>query len=77
METEVAGANVDQKLVSLALEMQARVMTNDYNLQQVCALRGVEVINLNEVAKALRPVIRLTRNAPPATRNPQPATRNQ
>lgn len=55
-EGEVAGANVDQKLVSLAIDMQARVMTNDYNLQQVCTLRGVEVINLNEVAKALRPV---------------------
>lgn len=55
-EAEADGTNVDQKLVALALDMQARVMTNDYNLQQVCILRGVEVINLNDVAKALRPV---------------------
>ncbi len=52
----VDGANVDQKLVSLALEMQARVMTNDYNLNKICGLRGVDVVNLNDVAKALRPV---------------------
>ena len=55
-EVDVLGANVDQKLVTLAIDMQARIMTNDYNLQQVCTLRGVEVINLNDVAKSLRPV---------------------
>ena len=55
-EVEPAGANVDQKLVTLAMETQARVMTNDYNLNKICGLRGVDVINLNDVAKALRPV---------------------
>lgn len=55
-DVDVDGANVDQKLVSLALEMQARVVTNDYNLNKICGLRGVDVVNLNDVAKALRPV---------------------
>jgi uncharacterized protein YacL len=55
-EVDAEGTNVDQKLVSLAQEMQARVMTNDFNLNKICKLRGVDVINLNDVAKSLRPV---------------------
>jgi uncharacterized protein YacL len=55
-DVDADGANVDQKLVSLAMEMQARVMTNDYNLNKICGLRGVDVVNLNDVAKSLRPV---------------------
>ncbi len=56
-EHEAEGANVDQKLISLADVMRARVMTNDYNLNKIATLRGVEVINLNDLAKALRPVV--------------------
>lgn len=55
-EADAEGGTVDQKLVSLAQEMQARVMTNDFNLNKICTLRGVDVINLNDVAKSLRPV---------------------
>jgi len=55
-DVDAVGANVDQKLVALALEMQARVMTNDYNLNKICSLRGVDVVNLNDVARSLRPV---------------------
>lgn len=54
---EVEGTGVDQKLISLALSNRGRVMTNDYNLNKVATLRGVDVINLNDLAKALRPVV--------------------
>lgn len=56
-DTEVEGTGVDQKLISLALINRGRVMTNDYNLNKVATLRGVDVINLNDLAKALRPVV--------------------
>ncbi len=51
------GGNVDQKLISLGQELQARVMTNDFNLNKVASLRGVDVININDLAKAMRPVV--------------------
>ncbi|MFP4144997.1 MAG: PIN/TRAM domain-containing protein [Phycisphaeraceae bacterium] len=56
-EADAEGASVDQKLISLAQQMQGRVMTNDYNLNKIAELRGVEVINLNDLAKAMRPVV--------------------
>ncbi len=56
-DAEVEGTGVDQKLISLALANRGRVMTNDYNLNKVATLRGVDVINLNDLAKALRPVV--------------------
>jgi uncharacterized protein YacL len=55
-EADAEGGNVDQKLISLAQQVQGRVMTNDYNLNKIATLRGVDVINLNDLAKALRPV---------------------
>jgi uncharacterized protein YacL len=55
-EAEAEGTNVDHKLISLAQHMPARVMTNDYNLNKVATFRGVDVINLNDLAKSLRPV---------------------
>jgi uncharacterized protein YacL len=56
-EREVDGGSVDQKLISLGQAMQGRVMTNDYNLNKIATLRGVDVINLNDLAKAMRPVV--------------------
>jgi uncharacterized protein YacL len=47
---------VDQRLVVLAKALGARVVTNDYNLNKVAQLQGVEVINLNELANALKSV---------------------
>jgi uncharacterized protein YacL len=55
-EAEAEGTNVDHKLISLAQHMPARVMTNDYNLNKIATFRGVDVINLNDLAKAMRPV---------------------
>lgn len=56
-DREVEGVGVDQKLISLAHATQARVMTNDYNLNKIATLRGVDVVNLNDLAKAMRPVV--------------------
>ncbi len=47
---------VDERLVFLAKELGARVVTNDFNLNKIAQLQGVEVINLNEVANALKSV---------------------
>jgi uncharacterized protein YacL len=46
---------VDQRLVQLAKELEARVVTTDYNLNKVAILAGIDVINLNELAVQLRP----------------------
>jgi uncharacterized protein YacL len=45
---------VDERLVILAKSLGARVVTNDFNLNKIAQLQGVEVINLNELANALK-----------------------
>ncbi|MEM1445608.1 MAG: PIN domain-containing protein [Planctomycetota bacterium] len=58
LETHDAdGTGVDAQLIDLATRLKARVMTNDFNLNKVADLRGVQVININEIANALRPVV--------------------
>ncbi len=47
---------VDERLVILAKALGARVVTNDFNLNKIAQLQGVDVINLNEVANALKTV---------------------
>ncbi len=55
---ELAGIReVDQKLVILAKHLGGRVVTNDYNLNKIARLQGVEVINLNDLANALKPIV--------------------
>ena len=49
-------ADVDAKLVALAKHLDGKVVTNDYNLNKICQLRGVAVININDLANALKPV---------------------
>jgi uncharacterized protein YacL len=49
--------NVDAKLVDLALELQGTIITNDFNLNKVAELRGVKVLNLNNLANALKPAV--------------------
>jgi len=51
------GEDVDQRLVSLSKDLNGRVVTNDYNLNKIAQFRGVEVININDLANALRPVV--------------------
>jgi len=48
---------VDSKLVKLAKELGAKVITNDFNLNKVCELHGVPVLNINELANAVKPVV--------------------
>lgn len=58
METdpqEYKGMPVDQKLVVLTKKLGGRVVTNDYNLNKVAGVQGVQTINLNDVANALKP----------------------
>src|SRR5204863_4442674 len=45
---------VDERLVGLARALGGRVVTNDFNLNKIAQLQGVEVINLNELANALK-----------------------
>jgi uncharacterized protein YacL len=48
---------VDAKLVALAKLLNAKVVTNDFNLNKVAGLHGVSVLNINELANALKPVV--------------------
>ena len=52
-----ATEQVDQKLLALAQEVNGRVATNDYNLNKVAQLRGVTIININDLANAMKPVV--------------------
>ena len=48
---------VDHQLVSTALKLAGRIVTNDYNLNKVASLRGVAVINVNDLAHAVKPIL--------------------
>jgi len=48
---------VDAKLVKMGQVLQAKVFTNDYNLNKVAELQGVKVLNINDLANALKPVV--------------------
>jgi len=48
---------VDSKLVQLAKVMKAKVITNDFNLNKVAEFHGVEVLNINQLSNALKPVV--------------------
>lgn len=47
---------VDAKLVRLAQELSATLLTNDYNLSKVAHLQGVHILNINDLAQAVRPI---------------------
>ncbi len=48
---------VDHKLIEMARRMEGKIVTNDFNLNKVAQLRGVAVLNINELANALKPVV--------------------
>ena len=50
-------SEVDSKLVRLAQKVNGKIITNDYNLNKVAELRGVTVLNINELANAVKPVV--------------------
>jgi len=54
-QDEARGMTVDQRLVELAKKLGGCVVTNDFNLNKVASVQGVDVINLNDLANALKP----------------------
>ncbi|MDP2966389.1 MAG: PIN domain-containing protein [Pelolinea sp.] len=48
---------VDEKLIMLARQMQAPILTNDYNLNRVAELQGVQVLNINDLANAVKSIL--------------------
>jgi uncharacterized protein YacL len=48
---------VDQKLIELARLYGCKIITNDFNLNKVAHVRGVEVLNINQLANALKPIV--------------------
>ena len=48
---------VDLKLIELAKEINGKIVTNDFNLNKVAQLRGVDALNINELANSLKPVV--------------------
>lgn len=49
--------DVDAKLVALAEHIDAKIMTNDYNLNKIAQLRGIEIFNINDLANAMKPMV--------------------
>lgn len=54
-EKDLEGQSVDQRLVALGKRIGGRIVTNDFNLNKVASVQGVDVVNLNDVANALKP----------------------
>src|SRR5579862_4387181 len=50
-------AEVDLKLIELAKRYDAKIVTNDFNLNKVASLQGIEIMNVNLLANALKPVV--------------------
>jgi uncharacterized protein YacL len=48
---------VDMKLIELAKQLEGKIVTNDFNLNKIAQLQGVPVLNVNELANALKPVV--------------------
>lgn len=58
VDADVDGVRqVDAKLVQLARQMNAPIVTNDYNLNRVAGLQGVQVLNINELSNAVKSVV--------------------
>jgi len=57
LESNEGDEPVDQRLVRLAKAHEGRILTTDYNLSKLAEVQGIEVINLNDIANSLRPVV--------------------
>ncbi len=57
LETEDTGEAVDQRLIKLARSLDGRIFTTDFNLNKAAGLHGVQVININDMANALKPIV--------------------
>jgi uncharacterized protein YacL len=49
--------DVDSKLIELAKHQDAKIITNDFNLNKIAKLQGLQVLNINELANAMKPVV--------------------
>lgn len=49
--------DVDSKLVELSRRLRAKLVTTDYNLNKIATIKGVEILNINDLANALKPVV--------------------
>jgi len=56
-EDAPAARDVDQKLLEVAARLHAKLVTNDFNLNKVAAVRGITVLNVNHLASSLKPVV--------------------
>jgi uncharacterized protein YacL len=56
-DEDPAGTGADAKLITLARALTVPIMTNDYGLNRVAELQGITVLNINDLAKAVRPVV--------------------
>jgi uncharacterized protein YacL len=54
VDEDLSKTGADSKLVVLARRLGAKILTNDFNLHKVAELQGVEVLNINQLANALR-----------------------
>jgi uncharacterized protein YacL len=54
LEEEVPKAGADSKLVALAQKLRAKILTNDFNLHKVAELQGIEILNINQLANAMK-----------------------
>lgn len=57
LEKDYPAPDVDGKLIDLAKEMQATMVTTDYNLNKTASLQGVAILNINDLANAVKPPI--------------------
>jgi len=48
---------VDERLIVLARQMSCPILTNDYNLNRVAELQGVSILNINELANAVKAIL--------------------
>ncbi|MBE3550156.1 MAG: hypothetical protein BLITH_0100 [Brockia lithotrophica] len=56
-EGEAGEGPVDMRLVKLAKKLGAAILTTDFNLNKVCELQGIPVLNVNDLANALKPIV--------------------
>jgi uncharacterized protein YacL len=49
--------DVDSKLIEMAKQLDAKIVTNDLNLNKVARLQGISVLNINELANVLKPIV--------------------
>lgn len=58
IDTDFPGVKeVDLKLIELAIRTEGKIVTNDFNLNKVAQLRGVKILNINDLANCLRPLV--------------------